>query len=327
MDNPLQTPLVSVIMPAYNAEKYIAEAIESIISQKYTNWELLIADDGSTDKTPKIISEYEKKESRIKTYHNFENIGYLKTCNKLFKLCKGDFITFQDADDWSMKDRFEKQIKVFMNNDEIGLCGTWFNIIDHKGKTIRSSKNPTTHNEIIDTFMQRNPILPASIMIKRIVYDTIGGYRSYFDDKAYQDYDWVWLIAENYSCVNLPEHLYFYRQHSSSISKTIEPQRLISKTIVINLAKQRKEFGKDDLQKKNINKLDALFNKLYNQLISEPSKVYREYAGMYAYNNMYKEAVIASFHSLLKDPFMLLNYKYFIVCLFSLIKTNLKNIF
>ena len=90
-------------MPAYNCEKYIHQAIDSVLNQTHINFELLIADDCSTDTTKQIIDSY--KDPRIKTFHNNINLGYLKASNKLFSLCKGSYITFQDADDTSELNR------------------------------------------------------------------------------------------------------------------------------------------------------------------------------------------------------------------------------
>src|SRR5688572_15067752 len=100
---------ISVLMAAYNAAPFIGEAIESILNQTYSNLELLIADDASTDNTVKLIRNF--NDSRIKLYNNEKNIGHVKTHNKLMLLAEGDFVTFQDADDYSELSRLELQMK------------------------------------------------------------------------------------------------------------------------------------------------------------------------------------------------------------------------
>ena len=101
-------PLISVVMPAYNVERYIEKSINSILDQSYPNVEILVADDASTDKTKAIIDGY--TDARIKRFHNESNQAYLKTCNKLMSLAKGQFLAFQDADDFSHVQRFEGSV-------------------------------------------------------------------------------------------------------------------------------------------------------------------------------------------------------------------------
>ena len=108
--------MISVIMPAYNCELYVEMAIKSILEQTYKDFELLIADDASKDNTKKIIDDLAKTDSRIKTFHNESNLGYLQASNKLFEKCSGEYITFQDADDFSDVTRFEKLVKEFGND-------------------------------------------------------------------------------------------------------------------------------------------------------------------------------------------------------------------
>src|ERR1700752_3454291 len=114
--------LVSVIMPAYNCEKYVKKAIDSILNQTYSNFELLIADDCSKDSTKNIIDSY--TDNRIKRFHNETNMGYLQASNKLFKECEGDFITFQDADDYSAPNRLELLISFLEKNSSYSCVGS-----------------------------------------------------------------------------------------------------------------------------------------------------------------------------------------------------------
>jgi glycosyltransferase involved in cell wall biosynthesis len=117
-------PYISVLMPAYNAEKYILDAINSILSQTYQNFELLIADDGSTDGTKSIIDTI--TDPRVSRYHNIENLGKTTTVDILYKHSQGVLITIHDADDISLPTRFEKQVAEFLNHPDLGMCGTSF---------------------------------------------------------------------------------------------------------------------------------------------------------------------------------------------------------
>ena len=107
--------MISVIMPAYNSEKYISEAIESVISQSCTNWELIIVDDGSTDQTSEIIDEYAAKDSRIRAFHR-ENSGVSAARNFALEIVCGDYITFIDSDDVYNSERLARMLAVFEQN-------------------------------------------------------------------------------------------------------------------------------------------------------------------------------------------------------------------
>ncbi|MDH5399262.1 MAG: glycosyltransferase, partial [Cyclobacteriaceae bacterium] len=117
-------PQLSVILSAYNAEKYVKEAIDSILNQTFTNFELIIADDGSKDKTRQIIDSY--NDPRIIISHNESNWGKVNTVNRLFEMCRGEYLTIHDADDISVENRFERQINFLNKNKEYQLCGTAF---------------------------------------------------------------------------------------------------------------------------------------------------------------------------------------------------------
>lgn len=126
MDENLNTPLVSVVMPVYNGEKYLPEAIDSILKQTFTDFELLLINDASTDNSEKIINSY--NDSRIIYIKNEQNLGLIKTLNKGLDLAKGEYIARMDQDDISSHERFAKQIALFESNLEIGVCGTWFTL-------------------------------------------------------------------------------------------------------------------------------------------------------------------------------------------------------
>ena len=108
-------PLVSIIMPVYNCEKYISEAIESVLSQSYQNWELLIVDDGSTDHSPEIIDRYAQKDVRIQSFHN-KNEGVSAARNFALSKISGELVTFIDSDDVYHPDRLQRMASVFENH-------------------------------------------------------------------------------------------------------------------------------------------------------------------------------------------------------------------
>ena len=119
----MKKPLVSVLMPAYNAEKYIAEAIESILNQTYENFELIIADDASTDKTWSIICNYNNNDKRIVAVRNNKNLYIAGNRNKLVSLARGKYIAWQDADDISYRKRLERQVNLWKKTRMLGFVG------------------------------------------------------------------------------------------------------------------------------------------------------------------------------------------------------------
>jgi glycosyltransferase involved in cell wall biosynthesis len=144
-------PRISVVMSVYNGEKYLRQAIESILQQTYTDFEFIIIDDGSTDSSREIIQSYDDK--RIRLVINEQNIGLTKSLNKGIRLAKGEFIARMDADDISLPQRFEKQVAYLDSHPEVGVLGTYANIIDHRGKIINNIIFPTEHETILWTML------------------------------------------------------------------------------------------------------------------------------------------------------------------------------
>ena len=165
--DPIESPLISVIMPAYNTEQYIGEAIQSILDQTYTHFELVICDDGSTDNTYEIAQEYARIDSRIILFRNRKNIGNLRTTNFLFEQCSGEFIAVQDADDVSLPHRLIKSIDTFIAYDDLSIVGTNYCVTDSKLSPFHCGLLPEKHSDIF-TIMNKEvtPILYASVMFK-----------------------------------------------------------------------------------------------------------------------------------------------------------------
>ena len=160
----VKPPLISVIMACYNSEKYVDKAVQSIINQTYTNWELLICDDQSKDNTLKIIEKI--NDPRIKIFKNEKNLGYLKTCNRLFSSASGDYITFQDSDDFSHKERLSLQLNHLLNNANLGAIGTQFNFTNLEGTPLQKSSPiyPTEHSQIITEFKYKFPFRDTTLI-------------------------------------------------------------------------------------------------------------------------------------------------------------------
>jgi glycosyltransferase involved in cell wall biosynthesis len=309
--------LVSIILPVWNAEDYLDESIQSIINQSYTNWELIICDDASTDNSLSIIKKYASKDKRIIESHNRINQKLLKTRNRLLKLTRGDYITFQDADDYSDRNRIRKQLECFKKDLDLGICGCSGRAIFKSGAYGISLIKPETHQEIKSQSIKYNAFIGSSIMISSKVYHDIGGFRNFFDGLSYQDYDWSCLIIEKYKAYNIPEELYFYRQHRGSASKIIKVDRLLAIEYVRYLSNQRRENKGHDALSDTALKADfeIIVRQLKEPFIKDSSKIYRDYAGLFMYGKLYIEALNAAWSAIKNKPRSVINYKTFLYCL------------
>lgn len=312
----MKEPLISVIMPVYNCEKYLTKAIESVVDQTYHRWELLACDDGSIDESYNVLKSFQVRDPRIRIFHNASNLKPLKTRNKLLEIAEGDLITFQDADDYSDKFRFEKMVYEFQANPRLGLLSSQVGYVDRNGHVFSTSKRPTDYETILKAMYQDNVLGGAYMMIKRPALESVGGkFRRYFDGLSYQDYDLSLLIAENYECYCLPEVLYYYRQHETSGSKSIRVDRILAKEVVIHLAKQRRARGSDDLLDGHPEKVDAYFAELRKPYVQDPSLVFREFAAAYMFSRLYQSAIYAACLAIKKRPGKWVNWRTLQYCI------------
>lgn len=289
-------PLVSIIMPVYNCELFINKAIDSILSQTYPHFELLISDDGSIDRSREIIDSY--NDLRISTFHNPINIGNIRTRNKLFSLAKGELIAIQDGDDWSEINRIEKQVEAFLKDEELGACGTGFYRVRINGE-IHTSKSLHKNGK-----HQLN-MCPASIMIKKSVYEQIGGLNLYFDRLFAEDHYWIYRITEKYKTVCLPTSLYYYRQNPTSLTNDIKSVRkLVITSVVDKLIDQRKTTGTDWLEQEEFEKIKMFEEDLLKNRKWLSSK-YQIYAAVGIDNKDYRTASRFLIKSIQLDSFSL----------------------
>ena len=197
--------LVSIIMPAYNCEKYIADAIHSVLSQTYTNWELLIVDDGSTDHTADIVGSFEDK--RIHFQRNTQNMGAALTRNKALQAAQGRYIAFLDSDDLWTPDKLKKQI-AFMQKNGYDFTYTAFRRTD---KPLRVSG--PRHITKMGMYAFCWPACPT------VIYDREKiGLIQISDLRKNNDYA-MWLhVIQKAECHLLDEELFLYNKHAGSIS-------------------------------------------------------------------------------------------------------------
>ncbi|MGV1717174.1 glycosyltransferase family 2 protein [Vibrio furnissii] len=226
----IQKPLVSVVMPVYNSELYLEKAIESVLSQSYSNFELLIIDDGSTDNSISIVNSF--KDKRIKLYSNGQNKGLIYTLNYAINLCRGEFVARMDADDICLADRFLKQINYLQKNTDVGLCGMHafpignvslksriFNIITD------SFSPPTFNDDILISHIFECRIIHPTVMIRKSIFDS--GFRYDMEAIHAEDYD-LWVrISSKFKLGNIPDLGVNYRIHNDSVSHKYKEQQIL----------------------------------------------------------------------------------------------------
>ena len=273
----MSSPLVSIIMTAYNVENYVEEAIHSILNQTHEKWELLIADDCSNDNTRSVIDKFD--DPRIRIYHNQRNLHYLRTRNKLVEKVTGDFITLLDADDTCVSTRLEQQLEAFIREPELGMCGCLVQYVNMKGEKlpIKDSK-PLDYHTIISQIKNQNVFTGSTVMVRTDVWKLLGGYRDFFNSFGYEDYDLTSRIVEKFPAINLDEPLYIYRQYPESTSKKglqYNPFKLHGHKLVQMLIREREESGKDSLQTGDYPKIINYIMTQHKPYVDDPSTIYR----------------------------------------------------
>ena len=276
----LTQPLVSVIMPAYNAEKYIVQSLNSLLAQSYTHWELLVADDGSDDATRRLIDAFE--DPRIFRYHQADNQGYLTTWNNLIRKAWGEYITFLDADDYIQEERLRLLVDFLNSHPDVHICGSGIAFVDNNQQLVSERTYPVAWEEIQTCLYSptRFPFCGSAVMIRREVAEAVGGYRLFFDRVGWEDHDWLIRCCERFRASNIPDVVYYYRHNPSSVTRAIDVsarsvRKLVIKKIGLELANQRLRTKTDLLMSNDQAGMQALIDKYEAPYRKDPSRIYR----------------------------------------------------
>ena len=211
------TPILSVLMPVFNSEQFVADAIKSILSQSFRDFEFLILDDASTDRSLEIIKNFEELDPRIKVFQNEKNLGVVESRNKLINLSKGKYIAWIDSDDIAINNRLETQISFLEKHQEIGLVGTDAIIIDENGKETGKWLFETDLQKLKIELFFHSPFLSSSVMIRKNCLS-----QNFYDPRfsVSEDFNLYSKISEHYETANIPEFLVKYRINSKGLSKS-----------------------------------------------------------------------------------------------------------
>ncbi|MGV3761920.1 glycosyltransferase family 2 protein [Parapedobacter sp.] len=289
---------ISIVMPCFNVEKYVAEAIKSILNQTFNDFELIVVDDGSTDGTTNAILEI--CDDRIKLVRHEQNYGNYPARNTGILVASGKYIAMMDSDDIALPGRLLAQYDYLEKKKRIGAIGSHYNAIDHGGGYLYTCKGPSTYMDFKIWLLQNNCMLQSSIMIRRhlivkhgLLYNTRYIYSS--------DYDFVRRCACWFPIYNIPQTLVNYRVHKEQISNNKKKDQYIFGQQVREqqFAKMGVKKGSQGMQlinkmmsHQNLTKIEIeeccvvlnevlQFNKKYK--FYSPSKLYDFFQSMVAY--------------------------------------------
>ena len=216
-------PVVSVLMPVFNGEKYLAEAIDSILSQTFADFELLIVDDGSQDGSADIIRAYEKRDERIRFFQLDRNTGIGAAKNHAIRTATGDFVTSMDCDDVSLPERLQKQVDFMMKHLEIGVLGTCGHVVDEDLIPLFDYTVPQYHAHIALNIPMGYCVLGATAMIRSELLELIDGYNT--SRARGSDIELNSRLIRRTRFANLPKKLYLYRRHEGQRLSAPEAKR------------------------------------------------------------------------------------------------------
>ena len=220
-------PKVTVLMPVYNGEKYLREAIDSILSQTFTDFEFLIFNDGSTDNSADIIRSY--SDQRIQFFDHKQNQGHVYHLNYGIEIAKGKYIVRMDADDISLPKRFEKQVAFMDKNPKIGVCGTWYEIIGSKDTVKHSTDDIDIRLDLLTHSALGHPTV---ILRTEILHE----FKLYYDPLFVPAEDYLFWVNLSKYCelANFPEILLQYRIHQYQISNDRRQEQIVKTQLIRN---------------------------------------------------------------------------------------------
>ena len=251
----MKKPTVAIIMSVNNAEKYIVDAVDSILSQTYSDFEFLILDDGSTDQSWSMLEQY--NDTRITIHRKKKQEGLTKGLNYLLGTTYAEFVARQDADDISLPDRIEIQIGYLKEHLDVCVLGTRAHTIDKNGKTIGITPLP---KNVSEDLRHRNSVVHGSVMFRREIIVKSGGYDEFFGRS--QDYELWQRLSRCHEIEILPTVLYKFRQHLGNTRLSCGEEAALYQLLVRKIA--RDEISNEivsDIKNNNVAYLQQYLNR------------------------------------------------------------------
>ncbi len=266
-------PAISVVMPAYNAEKWLADAVRSILDQTENDFELLILDDASTDGTALLMRTF--ADDRIRLFFNSMNEGYLRSCNRLFEECKGRYVTFLDADDTCQPTRLATCIREMEKDPEaVGLISghrrIWENgRVEERTEPIDTARMTTDPN-------YAPTLCGATLLVRAEALRQLGGYHEVFARTGAEDHHLIWRLTQFGCVLHISSPLYDYRMHASAIKATLlQPERHIGHALDMAIRRVYITEGRDLLADEHQIELDELVTDLIRPFEVDPALIKR----------------------------------------------------
>jgi glycosyltransferase involved in cell wall biosynthesis len=214
-------PVVSVVLPVHDGERFLAEAVESILAQTLQDLELIVVDDGSTDGTQRVLAGFADERLRIVAE---QHRGLVHALGVGIAEARAPYVARMDADDVSEPRRLERQVELLERRPDVGMAATWVVVIDESGRELSRRVLPSAHEDLVRRLLLRNPFQHGSVLLRRDALEEAGGYRG--DYGANEDYDLWRRLARSWELACVPEVLYRYRLHAAAVTRT-DPERVV----------------------------------------------------------------------------------------------------
>ena len=211
------TPAISVVMPVYNAALYLRQALDSVLAQTFTDFEVVVIDDGSTDDSSAMLDDYARRDARVNVFHR-ENRGITATRNELITRCRGEFMAVFDSDDVCLPVRFERQLAHLRANPDVTCLGAAWELIDDHGRRLTKITPPLADADVQAVALKgHSPMCHSATIMRLDAVRRVGGYDPGLQQA--EDLDLYLRLGELGRIENLPEILLQYRVHPASVSE------------------------------------------------------------------------------------------------------------
>jgi glycosyltransferase involved in cell wall biosynthesis len=223
------SPLVSVVIPAYNAAPFLADAIDSILAQSYPHFEIIVIDDASTDDTWEVAGRYADKDPRVRVYRNAQNLGIAGNRNRGVALAQGAYLAWQDADDISLPSRLEKQVRLLEAHPDVAIVGGYIELF-RGTKTLGVRKYPADDAALRKCIFRYSPIAQPVAMLRLDALRGVGEYDLRYPPA--EDLDMTFRLGQRHRLANVEEVLLRYRESDASATFT-RLRKMESSTVAI----------------------------------------------------------------------------------------------
>lgn len=239
----IPVPAISVLMPVYNAEAFVEAAIRSILDQTFTDFELIIVNDGSRDRSGEIIARMARSEARIVALDQ-QNAGIVASLNRAAGMARGELVARMDADDLALPRRFELQHAAFLARPDLAALGGHAWVIDQAGRVVGASYGSVGRCEILRDIEFSSPLIHPAAMIRKTAFEQLGGYRSRYETS--EDYDlWLRMVDAGYVIDNLNQMILHYRQHPGGVSSSGRARQALAASLARSASRMRRQGHSD----------------------------------------------------------------------------------